>query len=194
MKHDFTFKPQLEGEKILLRPFEPTDSERMLEILDEPVLKKLTGSVTSDTEAQAKMAPEDEAHIRQWYLTRNEQVDRLDLAVAEKATGQVIGEVVFNNYDSVADQVNFRVLLSESSCNQGLGTEAISLFIQYGMEVLGLDKISLSVYSFNSRAERVYQKLGFKLESVVPADLLYDQEPIDSRIYALSKVDYFNQQ
>jgi RimJ/RimL family protein N-acetyltransferase len=59
-----------------------------------------------------------------------------------------------------------------------VGTEALSMFVQYGMEELELHKISLEVYSFNPRAERVYQKIGFKLEGVKREDFIYNQEYI----------------
>jgi RimJ/RimL family protein N-acetyltransferase len=186
----FMIKPVLIGEKIILRPFEEKDWEIMYEILGEPDLKKLTGSVTSDEEAYNITPPEEREKIRQWYMTRNEQNNRLDLAIVSKESNQIIGEVVFNEYDEDTDNVNFRVLLSEASCNRGVGTEAISIFIQYGMEELELHKISLEVYSFNPRAERVYQKVGFKQEGIKREDFIYNQKYIDTKIYGLLKEDY----
>ena len=185
-------KPVLEGRKVILRPFEEKDCEIMFKILSEPGLKKLTGSVSSDDEADAVLQPEEREEIRQWYITRNEQNDRLDLAVVYRESNQVIGEVVFNEYNEATGNVNFRVLLSESSCNKGVGTEAVSLFIQYGMEELDLHKISLEVYSFNPRAERVYQKAGFELEGIMREEFLYNQEYFDTKIYGLLKADYLN--
>ncbi len=189
---NLAIKPVLAGEKVILRPFEEKDFEIMCEILNEPGLKKLTGSVSSDEEANAAPLPEETEKIRKWYMTRNEQKDRLDLAVVYKENDQIIGEVVFNEYDEETNNVNFRVLLSETSCNKGVGTEAISMFIQYGMEELELHKISLEVFSFNSRAERVYQKVGFKLEGIKREDFLYNQEYIDTKIYGLLKADYLD--
>ncbi len=191
-KSNFMIKPVLAGEKVILRPFEEKDYDIMYEILNEPDLKKLTGSVSSDEEAYAAPQPEEREKIRQWYMTRNEQNNRLDLAVVYRESDQVIGEVVFNEYEEETGNVNFRVLLSEASCNKGVGTEALSMFIQYGMEELELHKISLEVYSFNPRAERVYQKVGFKLEGIKREDFLYNQEYIDTKIYGLLKADYLD--
>jgi RimJ/RimL family protein N-acetyltransferase len=96
-KCNFKIKPVLVGEKVILRPFEEKDCEIMYEILNEPDLKKLTGSVSSDEEAHADQQPEENEKIRQWYMTRNEQVNRLDLAVVYKESNQVVGEVFFMN-------------------------------------------------------------------------------------------------
>ena len=39
-----------------------------------------------------------EAKFLSWYSTRNEQSDRLDLAVIDKGSGQCVGEVVLNEW------------------------------------------------------------------------------------------------
>lgn len=189
---DFLTKPTIIGENIIIRPFEEKDVETILSILDEPTLKKLTGSVSCDEEANVGASQEEKERIRNWYRTRNEQNDRLDLAIADKSTDQVLGELVYNEYDEDTGNANFRVLLSEFACDKGIGTEAISLFIKYGMEVLKLHKISLEVYSFNPRAEKVYQKVGFKLEGVKRESFLYNNAYVDTKMYGLLDYDYFS--
>lgn len=189
-KIDFTNKPVLEGEKVVLRPFQEEDWEGMLVILAEPELRRLTGSVVNEEEAEEPDGPEEAERIRQWYLSRNEQTDRLDLAIIEKESEELLGEVVFNEYDEAAGNVNFRILMRQSGCNKGFGTEAISRFIEYGMTELKLHRIGLEVYSFNPRAERAYQKAGFVLEGVKREDFCYDNEYIDTRIYGMLREDY----
>ncbi len=189
-KIDFLTKPVLIGDKVILRPFEAKDCDIMLEILEEPELRKLTGSVLSDEEAMELSSPEEKERVRQWYMTRNEQNNRLDLAIILKETDQIVGEVVFNEYDEDTGNVNFRILLGQAGCNKGLGTEATSLFVKYGMEELGLHRIGLEVFSFNPRAERVYQKAGFIFEGVKREDFMYNQKYIDTKIYGLLRSDY----
>lgn len=187
---NFKTKPVLIGEKIILRPFEPQDSDTMINILNEPELKKLTGSVSNDHDAKKIMDEDEIKRVSDWYKSRNEQNDRLDLAIALKDTNQIIGEVVFKEYDDLTNNVNFRVLMSQSYNNKGLGTEAIQLFIRYGFEHLNLHKIGLEVFSFNPRAERVYTKVGFKLEGIKREDFRYNDEYIDSKIYGILKSEY----
>ena len=45
---------------------------------------------------------------------------------------------------------------------KGLGTEAITLLVDYGFTVLGLHNIMLSTYAYNERAMRSYLKIGFR--------------------------------
>jgi len=49
-----------------------------------------------------------------------------------------------------------------SDWNQGYGSEAVNLMLRYGMYHLNLYNVLLTVFSFNARAIRAYQKAGFK--------------------------------
>ncbi|NTW90809.1 MAG: GNAT family N-acetyltransferase [Erysipelotrichaceae bacterium] len=186
----FINKPVLIGNRIILRPFENNDIQDMIEILNEPEVKKLTGSVTNDNDAIKIMDEDEKIRVSEWYKTRNVQSDRLDLAITLKDSNQIIGEVVFNEYDELTNNVNFRVLISQSYSNQGLGSEAIQLFIQYGFEQLNLHKISLEVFSFNPRAEHVYTKVGFKLEGIKREDFKYNEMYIDTKVFGFLKSEY----
>ena len=64
ISRDFLTKPTIEGTKVNIRPFEEKDIERILEILDEPNLKRLTGSVSCDAEVDKKSTSEiGRAHV-----------------------------------------------------------------------------------------------------------------------------------
>ena len=110
----------------------------------------------------------------------------------DKASQCVVGEVVFNEYDEDIQAVNFRILIGEGGRGKGLGTEATELFIQYGFEKLGLLRIELDVYSFNPRAEAVYQKVGFVLEGIKRKNFIYNGELFDTKLYAMLQSDYQN--
>jgi RimJ/RimL family protein N-acetyltransferase len=190
VKPDFSLKPTLSGEKVILRPFQSEDIEPMLDILSDYEVRKLTGSVCNDADAYAPSSEEEIERTRQWYKTRNEQYDRLDLALVDIATNQVVGEVVFNEYDDNANKVNFRILIGQSGRNKGLGSEATALFLKYGFEVLKLHKIELQVFSFNPGGEHVYIKNGFVLEGILREDFRYEGEYIDYKLYSILSSEY----
>ena len=78
----------------------------------------------------------------------------------------------------------FIVFVSEPCRNRGIGSELTLLAVNRGRE-LGLHKIWLTVESFNFRAIRVYQKVGFELsgeperERVMVLNLQRAQREID---------------
>jgi len=46
--------------------------------------------------------------------------------------------------------------------NKGYGSEALSLLIDYGFNILNLNNIMLEVFSYNERAINSYKKVGFR--------------------------------
>jgi len=62
--------------------------------------------------------------------------------------------------------------------------------LKYAFEVLNLHKVSLEVFSFNPRAERVYVKSGFILEGVRREDFRFEEDYFDTKIYGILKSDY----
>lgn len=155
---DFSTKPTLRGKRVTLRPLQAHDVEVMAQILSDPQVRLLTGSVDSSEEA-AEPQPVDERLV-EWYATRGEQVDRLDLGI-EDASGELVGEIVLNDVDRGAMTCNLRVLIGPAGRDRGLGTEAVGLVTAYGIEVLGLQQITLEVFEFNPRGRRVYEKVGY---------------------------------
>jgi RimJ/RimL family protein N-acetyltransferase len=185
MPADFSVKPVLTGEKVVLRPFIEDDLTPLLGALEDPEVLRLTGSVHGD---EAGTAPDDQGRVeqfRRWYRERNAQPDRLDLAVADKVSGRCVGEVVLNEWDAGNRSCNFRTLLGPSGRDRGLGTEAVRMIVGYGFEQLGLHRISLQVYAFNPRARHVYEKAGFITEGVLREELRYRDQWIDATMMSI---------
>lgn len=173
-------KPTIQGNKVILRPFEIRDIEYMEECIKDLEVIKLTGSSTDF----------DRESVIKWYSTRNEQVDRLDLAIVDKDNNVVVGEVVINAYDEVKHSMNYRILIGPRGRNRGLGTEATTLVIDYVFLNTDLKQLTLSVYAFNPRAQKVYEKVGFVLDSVDEAELEFEGDMIDSLNMILTRENW----
>jgi RimJ/RimL family protein N-acetyltransferase len=151
-------------------------------MLRDAEVSRLTGSHSNNF---------GEAPLRAWYGTRGERDDRLDLAVVERATGSVVGEVVLNEWDAGNESCGFRIGLVPGAHGRGLGTEAARLIVGHGFEQLGLHRISLEVYAFNPRARRVYEKVGFVSEGVLRDALLWDGERVDAVVMSILAPEWF---
>jgi RimJ/RimL family protein N-acetyltransferase len=182
---DFSVKPTLTGEAVVLRPFVlDKDMPALREMLQDPEVLMLTGAAHGPAEIPV-WDDEAEERIRAWYSSRNEQPDRIDLAVTERATGQCVGEVVLNDLDAGNVSCGFRVALGPKGRNRGLGTEAVRMIVGYGFEQLGMHRISLEVYSFNARARRVYEKVGFVVDGVLREALRWDGRWLDATVMSV---------
>ncbi len=177
---DFSTKPILTGELVVLRVLDEEDFPAMKAAMADPEVGRLTGS----------HAPVDDERALEWLRTRKDQPDRLDLAIVDKATGETVGEAVLNEYDPDNQACNFRILIGPNGRDRGLGTEATRLIVGYGLEVLGLHRISLGVYAFNPRAQRAYEKAGFVVEGRLRDDLLWDGEWVDSIVMSVLATEW----
>ncbi|TDC57216.1 N-acetyltransferase [Micromonospora sp. KC207] len=173
---DFSVKPTLAGQRVLLRPFVADDVSTFRAALTDPEVCRLTGSPPGE---------HDEQRLREWYGSRNAQADRLDLAVVDRATGECVGEVVLNQWDEGNRSCNFRTLFAANGRDRGLGTEAVRLVVGYGFERLGLHRISLEVFAFNPRARRVYEKVGFVAEGVLRQVLRDGDDWVDATVMSI---------
>jgi RimJ/RimL family protein N-acetyltransferase len=182
---DFATKPKLTGDLVVLRPFHPDQYAGMSAALNDPEARILTGSVHDEATAREPQ-PDEEARLAlDWFSTRNEQPDRLDLAIIDKATGECVGEAVLNQWDPGNQSCNFRIAVGPNGRDRGLGTEATRLIVGYGFQRLGLHRISLEVYAFNPRARRAYEKVGFRVEGVLRESLRYNDEWIDATVMSI---------
>ncbi|PKR85367.1 GNAT family N-acetyltransferase [Heyndrickxia camelliae] len=181
---DLSIKPLIEGEKVVLRPFRDEDFPFIEECLRDPEVLKLTGS-SSDFDRES---------VLKWYTTRNEQTDRLDLAIVDKSQTILVGEVVINLYDEKSHSMNFRILIGPRGRDRGLGTEATTLVIDYIFKNTTLNQLTLSVFDFNPRAKHVYEKVGFVIYGIDENDLEFEGKWIDSINMKLTRENWINRQ
>jgi RimJ/RimL family protein N-acetyltransferase len=179
----FALKPTLTGRRVTLRPFRAEDLEPMAVAIADPDVRRLTGSVHSSAEAAAG-SPEVDDRLRAWYGSRNDQDDRLDLAIVDNASGRCVGEVVLNEWEPANESCNFRILIGPDGRDRGLGTEATALVLRHAFAALGLHRVGLEVYAFNPRAQRAYEKAGFHVEGVKRDALKFDDRRVDSIVMA----------
>ncbi|MFD7158544.1 GNAT family N-acetyltransferase [Kribbella sp. NPDC059898] len=177
---DFAYKPTLTGGLVVLRPMDEGDYDALSAAMDDPDVTRFTGSHGEITEERA----------REWMRTRKDQTDRLDLTIVDKASGVAVGEAVLNQWDPDNESCSFRILIGPAGQNRGLGSEATRLIVGYGIEELGLHRISLGVYAFNPRAQRAYEKAGFKREGVLRDALRWDGEWVDEIVMSVLATEW----
>lgn len=158
-------------------------------ILADPELIKLTGSANT-TEEIKKAVPALDERTLEWYRTREEQTDRLDLAIIDLSNDQCVGEAVLNEWSPADRSCNYRILIGPEGRGRGFGSEATSLVIDYAFENTNLNRISLDVLAFNPRARRAYEKAGFVYEGTSREAFRFDGEYIDDVLMAILRSDW----
>ncbi len=69
--------------------------------------------------------------------------------------------------------------------NQGLGYETMELVLNFAFYELNLHRVQLTVFSYNKRAIKLYERLGFKYEGAQREFLQRDGERHDMLMYGI---------
>lgn len=143
---------KLLGEKCYLSPVCMDDVEKYTEWLNDMEIGQfvtLSDTVLDiDKEGVLLRKLMDEEHI---------------FAIVEKDTNKVIGNCGIHNVSQVHRNASLGIFIGEKTFwNQGIGTEATNLLLDFAFNILNLHNIYLSVMSYNKRAIRCYEKIGFK--------------------------------
>ncbi len=106
--------------------------------------------------------PQLEAYLQ--YAEKNPSRRRI-WKVVEADT--VIGHIELNSiYDHDRKADLCRVLIGPKWRGKGFGKQMVMKVLEYGFEVLGLHRIQLGVYDFNTPAIRCYEACGFVKEGL----------------------------
>jgi len=98
-----------------------------------------------------------------WYAHATGEADGVVFLIRERLSNVPIGTAALHAIDFRNRAAVFGIMIGERSARgQGYGTEATSLTLDYGFNVLGLHSISLTVAEFNLAGQRAYRKAGFR--------------------------------
>ncbi|GGH77177.1 GNAT family N-acetyltransferase [Pullulanibacillus pueri] len=176
----------LEGERVFLRPIEQEDlHEFYIKSLWDKEGRKLTGTQT----VFSRMG------VQKWFEAISIDNSRIDLLICLQENDRVIGDVAMLNIDHQNQRAIVRISIFEQAyLGRGYGTEAMGLLLVFGFDVLNLHRVGLDVYSFNSRAIKSYEKLGFKKEGIIRDELYYDGEFHDCIIMGLLRDEWLRKE
>ena len=87
-----------------------------------------------------------------------------NFAIVDKDKDKLIGSVGLFHVDHIHGRAEMGIMIGDRNFwNRGYGTEATQLLLDYSFNALNLCHIRLGVFSFNPRALRCYEKVGFKV-------------------------------
>lgn len=104
------------------------------------------------------------------YVTEKEYLESIEKDTEKWAfnivilnSDKLIGTVALEHINWIERSAVLGVLIGDNEFrNNGYGTEAIRLLLEYGFKYLNLHSIRLSLLSVNERAHKCYLKCGFK--------------------------------
>jgi len=73
-------------------------------------------------------------------------------------------------------------ILNKNYWGKGYGTDAMKVLMKFIFEDMNMNKIRLSVFSFNERAKRCYEKCGFQVEGILKKEIFKEGKYYDEII------------
>lgn len=145
----------IKGDRVVLRPISETDTDDIVRWRNKEIVKK-------NFIFRENFTPE--MH-NQWLNTKVKSGEVVQYIMIDEV-GKSFGSVYYRDIDQESKSAEFGIFIGEEDhIAKGYGQEAMSLFVNFGFNTLGLKKIDLRVIESNDRAYHVYAKIGFKVIS-----------------------------
>ena len=143
---------KLVGERIYLSPRNPEDAETFTCWLND--------FNTTDYLGRSHMLYTLNAEKE--YL-ENSGKNSFGFGIVTLDDDKLIGTVSLEEINNINRTATLGIFIGDDNYrNDGYGTEAIKLILDFGFNYLNLNNIKLDLLSFNERAEKCYKKCGFK--------------------------------
>jgi RimJ/RimL family protein N-acetyltransferase len=146
-------------ERLILRPFAENDAADLFEYLHEPTVNCFACmKIESMEEATAEIC--------------KRMKDELYLAIVEKDSGKVIGEIFahpegeHDHIDAPNDTFSPCWMLNKNYHGKGYGYEAAKAFVDYLFTEKGARRVYAYTEDYNVASQRVCEKLGMRREGL----------------------------
>lgn len=157
---------EIRGRNLVLRRPRPEDLPAVMRWYTDPEIAALTRYQTRPMAA---------ADVQRFFEQRLLAPDALAYSIWELPDRRLIGFTTFSSLDADNSSVLFHITIGERDAwNRGLGTQASRLMLDHAFDRLDLHRVGLTVFSFNERAIRAYEKAGFRIEGRLRQSVMRD--------------------
>lgn len=120
-----------------------------------------------------------------WFRQNQGSKNRVDIVFEEY--GKLVAMGGLTGIDYLIGKAELYIFVDPFNQSSGIGTVATKELCKYGFETLGLNKIYLVTNESNIAAQKVYSKVGFKLEGCLRAETIVAGQLEDRLYYGLFK-------
>ena len=144
------------GRLIVLRRHRVENLRTFMRWYSDPEVARLT---------RYQQTPLTQDEIQRFFYARIMGSDFLAMAIHVRESDRLVGTCAFSQLDGDNGSTLFHITIGERDAwGQGYGTEAAQLMLAHAFSRLALHRVGLSVFEFNTRAIRSYEKCGFVVD------------------------------
>ncbi|MBC7970930.1 MAG: GNAT family N-acetyltransferase [Verrucomicrobia bacterium] len=147
---------EIETDRLQIRPFTLIDLDALAATWGDPEVMRYIGSGQTRSRSETKASLE--------RIIEHQEQDGFSLwAVDHKADGKLLGFCGLKSLDDTAEiEIGWR--LAKAYWGRGLATEGAKASLEYGFEVLEMNRIVAVANPANAASRRVMEKIGLQYE------------------------------
>ena len=105
------------------------------------------------------------ASIKTWLEEHSFDKDNFFFTIQTRQDNRPIGDVGLSGIDWIHRNAYLGISIAErEEWGKGCGTDAVKVILRLAFSELNLHRVSLTVFDYNQRAKRAYEKAGFRTE------------------------------
>ena len=113
-----------------------------------------------------------------------------ELVIADAATGEYLGQINLLLPDEKAKTAEISLVLLPEARGQGIAFKALQLFLHKAFKEWHCQRLYLKCICANTRALRLYEKAGFRLEGTLRRHIMTAEGLADVALYGMLKEEY----
>lgn len=147
----------IQGNKIRLRALERDDLPHFVRWINDPEVRRFM-----NMRYPLSMTEEEK-----WWEGHLERENDFIFAI-EAQDGVYIGNIGLHSIQRENRKAMLGIIIGDRAYwGQGYGTDAIRALLGWAFDYLNLNRVYLTVYAYNRRAIRCYEKCGFRYEGAM---------------------------
>lgn len=172
----------LQTERLRLRPFQETDAPSILALFtDKGFMEYSPAPMFKSIEEADALVVRD--------ATKRAAGERLRLGIERLEDGAIIGYCDLFNIDRDCKKGEIGYGLLTKECGFGFMNEALSVFLNYVLHELQLNRVMAEIDPANTNSERILKRLGFTKEGHFREHSIVNGIVSDTAFYGLLKRD-----
>lgn len=178
-------KHMLETERLILRPPELDEATRIQELADDPDVAGMVSPMPFPYTLES---------AESWIRSVHAEIDAGEaypFVIVRKTDNLLIGAVEVGN-EVRHQRGEMGYWLGKAYWGAGYASEAARRVVQFGFEVVGLNRIFATHYAHNPASGRVMQKIGMSYEGTMRGHIVKWDKSVDLLIYAILRSEWLS--
>jgi ribosomal-protein-alanine N-acetyltransferase len=179
------FEPvTLMTERLVLRRLVAADAAALFAVFSDPEVMRYWSSTAWDSMAQAD---DYVASADAGIASGSDLRLGITLAGVGQQAGQLVGQVALYRFDRQNRRCDVGYALARAHWGRGYLGEGLGAMLEHGFGALGLNRVEADVDPRNAASAKTLERLGFKMEGLMPERWIVGGEVCDTAFYGLLK-------